>query len=210
MGATEEFLKGAEDDEKPSHEVIMSTYYIGETLVTQDLWQAVMNENPSKNNGNYPVEKVSWNEVMEFIKTLRNITNRNFSLPSEAQWEYAAKGWVKSRGHIYSGSDNLNEVAWCIDNSNNVTHEVAQKQPNELGIYDMSGNVMEWCYDYYCKSFYNLAIRKDPICEKPSLYRVVRGGGYSDSSRICRLSHREIKMPAERSIGLGFRLVLNM
>ena len=138
MGATPEQGSDAYGDQKPAHQVKLSDYYIGETEVTQELWQAVMGSNPSNFKGsNLPVEEVSWND------------GQKFRLPTEAEWEYAARGGAKSRGYKYSGSNNIGDVAWYIDNSGFKTHSVKTKSPNELGLYDMSGNVWEWCQDWY-------------------------------------------------------------
>ena len=146
MGATPEQGSDAWDNEKPSHYVTLSSYYIGETEVTAELWQAVMGINPSNFSGSLrPVECVSWNECQEFVTRLSSLTGENFRLPTEAEWEFAARGGKKSQGYKYSGSNTIGDVAWYSDNSNSETHNVAQKLPNELGLYDMSGNVWEWC-----------------------------------------------------------------
>ena len=144
MGATSEQGEYANDLEKPVHKVTLSDYYIGKTEVTQALWEAVMGNNPSAFKGeNLPVECISWNDCKEFISKLNALTGKTFRMPTEAEWEYAARGGSKSRGYKYSGSGNIDEVAWHKDNSEEKTHEVGTKRPNELGIYDMSGNVGE-------------------------------------------------------------------
>ena len=150
MGATSE-QTGAESDESPTHSVTLSDYYIGETEVTQELWSAVMGSNPSEFPGNMqrPVEMVSWNDSQTFISRLNELTGETFRLPTEAQWEYAARGGNKAQGRLYSGSDAIDDVAWYYDNSGGMTHPVKTKAPNELGIYDMTGNVYEWCSDWY-------------------------------------------------------------
>ena len=152
MGATAE-MKDPWDDEKPTHRVtLINDYYIGKYEVTQALWKAVMGNNPSEFKGdNLPVEQVSWKDCQKFLSKLNRITGKMFRLPTEAEWEYAARGGNKSRGYQYSGSNNLLDVAWYDDNSGRKTHAVGTKQPNELGIYDMSGNVCEWCQDWYGK-----------------------------------------------------------
>jgi formylglycine-generating enzyme required for sulfatase activity len=150
MGATSEQGSDAEEDEKPAHSVTLSSYWIGQTEVTKALWNAVMGTNPSLSKGDeLPVENVSWKDCQKFIKKLNQLTGETFRLPTEAEWEYAARGGNKSKGYKYSGSNDLGTVAWSSNNSLPKTHPVATKQPNELGIYDMSGNVYEWCNDYY-------------------------------------------------------------
>ena len=207
MGATLE-QKNPEDDEKPVHQVTLSSYYIGETEVTQALWQAVMGSNPSYFKGdNRPVEKVSWNDCQTFIEKLNEITHRNFRLPTEAEWEFAAKGGNRSRHTQYSGSDNLDEVAWYYSNSNVKTHPVKSKKANELGIYDMSGNVWEWCQDKYGK--YNSTPQNNPIGPSSGTSRVYRGGSWVNDTRNCRLSGRNVISPDFRIGYLGLRLVLS-
>ena len=149
MGATSEQGNDVSINEKPIHSVTLSDYHIGQTQVTQELWQAVMGSNPSefKGDSQCPVENVSWNDCMEFIAKLNRLTGKNFRLPTEAEWEYAARGGSKSKGYKYSGSNNPDAVAWYDDNSGDKTHPVATKQANESGLYDMSENVWEWCYD---------------------------------------------------------------
>ena len=147
MGATDEQEVAAEDDERPPHQVTLSTYFIGQTEVTQELWEAVMGDNPSRHKGIHkPVHYVSWDQCQRFIEKLRQITGKSFRLPTEAEWEYAARGGNQSMGYKFSGSDKADKVAWF---DRKKPEDVAQKLPNELGIYDMSGNVKEWCLDRY-------------------------------------------------------------
>ena len=150
MGATSEQGSDADNDESPVHSITLSDYYIGETEVTQELWETVMGSNPSNFKGSQkPVEQVSWNDCKQFITKLNQLTGKNFRLPTEAELEYAARGGNKSQGYKYSGNNTIDDVAWYKDNSNSKTHNVKTKSPNELGIYDMSGNVWEWCEDWY-------------------------------------------------------------
>ena len=208
MGATPE-MKDPWDDEKPTHRVTLTNdYYMGKYEVTQALWQAVMGNNPSEfKGGNLPVENVSWNDCQEFISKLNRITGKTFRLPTEAEWEYAAHGGKKSRGYQYSGSNNLSDVAWCTDNSGNKTHTVGTKQPNELGIYDMSGNVWEWCQDRYGK--YSSSSQVNPTGANSGFCRVYRGGSWRGAVRYCRSSYRGGNTPGSRDNFRGVRLVLS-
>ena len=208
MGATPE-MKEPDDDEKPTHQVTLTNdYYIGKYEVTQALWQAVMGNNPSYSKGNnLPVERVSWDNCQKFISKLNRITGKTFRLPTEAEWEYAARGGNKSRGYQYSGSSNLSDVAWYEDNSGNKTHNVGSKQANELGIYDMSGNVHEWCQDWYDK--YSNSSKVNPTGANSGSYRVSRGGGWANSAGLCNSSSRVNETPGNRSGSLGLRLVLS-
>ena len=209
MGATSEQGRDANSHEKPAHRVTLSDYYIGQTEVTQALWKAVMGRNPSNWKGsNLPVEKVSWNDCQQFITKLNQITGRRFRLPTEAEWEYAARGGSKSRGYKYSGSNNLSDVAWYEGNSGSKTHPVAQKNANELGIYDMSGNVYEWCQDWYDCGYYGKSPSTNPCCNNASSsYRVDRGGSWYNSWS-CRVSNRSYETPGSSDYDLGLRLAL--
>ena len=208
MGATAE-MKNTEDSEKPTHRVTLTNdYYIGKYEVTQALWQAVMGDDPSYFKGdNLPVEAVTWDDCQEFIGKLNRITGKTFRLPTEAEWEYAARGGNKSRGYQYSGSNNLSDVAWFMDNSGDETHAVGTKQPNELGIYDMSGNVWEWCQDWY--ETYSSSSQVNPTGANSGSCRVVRGVSWYNNARNCRLSLRGSNTPDFRSSNLGLRLVLS-
>ena len=207
MGATPEQGEDAYGDEKPAHEVTLSDYYIGETVVTQALWKAVMGNNPSRFKGeNLPVEWISWHDCKEFISKLNALTGKNFRMPTEAEWEYAARGGSKSRGYKYSGSNRLGDVAWYEDNSGGKTHEVGYKRPNELGLYDMSGNVWEWCSDWY--GAYSSASQTNPKGPDSGTYRVFRGGCRFNFARYCRCSDRNYNDPDERGNGDGLRLCL--
>ena len=194
------------DNEKPVHQVTLSDdYYIGQTEVTQALWTAVMGSNPSHFKGNnLPVEEVSWNDCQEFIGRLNQITGENFSLPTEAQWEFAARGGNYSKGYKYSGSNDSDAVTW-YENTGNKTHPVGTKQANELGIYDMSGNVWEWCYDWYGP--YSSAAVTDPSGPSSGSDRVNRGGSWGNNATSCRCSYRYHYSPRSANYYLGLRLV---
>lgn len=208
MGATPEQGGDAFDNEKPAHKVTLSSYAIGKYEVTQALWTAVMGSNPSKFKGDeLPVEQVSWNDCQEFIKKLNSLTGNNFRLPTEAEWEFAARGGRKSKGYKYSGSNNLDEVAWYDDNSDDMTHAVGTKRPNELGIYDMSGNVWEWCNDWWQDKYMPSAVT-DPTGPTSGRSRVLRGGSWGSDAGYCRVSGRDRDAPARRNYFLGLRLAL--
>jgi formylglycine-generating enzyme required for sulfatase activity len=207
MGATAEQGSDAYDGEKPAHQVTLSDYYIGQTEVTQALWQAVMGSNPSNWKGNnLPVETVSWNDCQQFITKLNQLTGRKFRLPTEAEWEYAARGGNKSRGYKYAGSNDLGSVAWYVGNSGSKTHPVGQKQANELGIYDMACNVYEWCQDWY--GSYSSGAQTNPMGPSSASLRVNRGGCWFSIARCCRVSYRLNNNPDRRDNFLGLRLAL--
>ncbi len=201
MGATSEQDSDAWDHEKPAHKETVSDFMIGETPVTQELWQAVMGNNPSYFTGDLqrPVEQVSWDDCQEFIRKLNQLTGQNFRLPSEAEWEYAARGGNRSNGYKYAGSNSVGTVAWYYDNSGSTTHKVKTKQPNELGIYDMSGNVCEWCQDKWCGNYNS---------PRNSGYRVLRGGGWAYGARGVRVSDRNFCDPDHGDDTIGLRLAL--
>ena len=207
MGATTEQGSDAENDEKPVHRVTLSGYYIGRCEVTQELWEAVMGSNPSYFKGaQNPVESVSWNDCQNFIKKLNSLTGRTFRLPTEAEWEYAARGGNKSLHYKYSGSGNIGDVAWYSSNSGDKTHAVGTKTANELGIYDMSGNVWEWCSDWY--GGYSAGAQTNPQGPSSGSYRVLRGGSWYDYARNCRVSNRSSYDPSISGSIRGLRLVL--
>ena len=209
MGATSEQGSDAYNNEKPVHSVTLSDYYIGETEVTQELWQAVMGINLSYFSGypQRPVETVSWNDCQTFITKLNELTGKNFRLPTEAEWEYAARGGNKSKGYKYSGSNTIRDVAWYDGNCGSATHDVKTKQANELGIYDMSGNVWEWCQDWY--GIYSSNSQTNPTGPSSGSSRVLRGGSWSGSARRCRVSFRGSHYPGNRINYSGFRLALS-
>ena len=207
MGATSEMIEPF-PNEKPTHQVTLSSYYIGETEVTQALWQAVMGSNPSEFKGdNLPVASVSWDDCQTFISRLNSLTGKRFRLPTEAEWEFAARGGNQSRHTQYSGSRRIDDVAWYEDNSGGKTHPVKTKQPNELGIYDMTGNVWEWCQDWY--DSYSSYAQTDPTSASSGSDRVSRGGSWGDSPRVCRSSYRNCWSPWKLGTNLGLRLVLS-
>ncbi|MDR1810095.1 MAG: formylglycine-generating enzyme family protein [Prevotella sp.] len=202
MGCTSKQRAFYQDDEKPAHRVRLSSYYIGKYEVTQAQWKAVMGNNPSKFKGdNLPVENVSWNDAQEFIRKLNAQTGKNYRLPTEAEWEFAARGGNKSKGYEYSGSNNAYDVAWFYDEQ---SHPVGTKAANELGIYDMSGNVWEWCSDLYGN--YSGTAQSNPAGPASGSSRVPRGGGWYNSARSVRVSNRSGNSPDSRGNNLGFRL----
>lgn len=206
MGATSEQGSDAYDDEKPTHQVTLSSYSIGQTEVTQELWQAVMGSNPSYFKGSRrPVECVSWNDCQDFIRKLNSLTGQNFRLPTEAEWEYVARGG-RSGGTKYAGSNSIGDVAWYDGNSGDQIHDVATKRANSLGIYDMSGNVWEWCQDWYGN--YSSSSQTNPQGPSTGSSRVYRGGSWVDRASYCRVSIRNGRGPDCRYNNLGLRLAL--
>ena len=200
---------GCGENEKPTHSVTLSSYYIGEVEVTQELWKAVMgsNSNPFAYRGdNLPVNDIPYSLLLQFISKLNQLTNQFFRLPTEAEWEYAARGGKKSRGYMYSGSNSIEQVAWYKRNSEYVPQPVKRKAPNELGIYDMSGNVKELCGDWYGEYSYNSQV--NPTGPSSGKYYVCRGGDYRDAEWSCRNSCRNSYDKDERSDLIGFRLVM--
>jgi|GEM_PF-1942052 len=195
-------------DEKPVHSVTLSSFNIGKYEVTQAQWKVVMGNNPSysKDCDQCPVESVSWNEVQDFIRKLNVQTSKKYRLPTEAEWEYAAKGGKRSKGYTYSGSNDLNSVSWCGIYSGLLTHPFGCKQPNELGVYDMSGNVWEWCSDWY-DTYHNYS-ETNPTGAYSGKFILIRGCGWRDDVEYCRIENRSYDLPNDRSSDIGFRLVL--
>ena len=207
MGATTEQGSDAYDNEYPVHSVTLSDYYIGRCEVTQELWEAVMGSNPSYFKGaQNPVESVSWNDCQNFIKKLNSLTGRTFCLPTEAEWEYAARGGNQSSHYKYSGSGNIGDVAWYDDNSGGKTHAVGTQTANELGIYDMSGNVWELCSDWY--GSYSAGAQTNPQGPSSGSRRVLRGGSWCYFAGYCRVSARRSSDPDSSNNSIGLRLVL--
>jgi len=196
-------------DDEAQHKVTLSDFYIGKYTVTQELWEAVMGDNPSKFRGyNLPVETVSWDDCQSFLKRLNQLTGKTYSLPTEAQWEFAARGGTQSKGYVYAGSNTLSNVAWYTDNSGDKTHAVAQKQPNELGLYDMSGNVLEWCHDWYGP--YPSTLQLDPTGPAIGSLHIYRGGSFGHYEDGCRVAFRNntLFLDNDGYDILGFRLAL--
>ena len=219
MGGTSEQGSDAESDESVIRHVTVGDFYIGRYEVTQSQWESVMGTSVSQQRNkvntsyslsgtgpNYPMYYVSWEEANEFCRILSRKTGRNYRLPTEAEWEYAARGGNRSRGYKYSGSNNINEVAWYDHNSGDKTHIVGTKSPNELGIYDMSGNVYEWCQDWY--GSYSSGSQTNPQGPSSGSYRVARGGSWYLDAEDCRSSIRDSSSPVLSVYALGLRLVL--
>lgn len=206
MGATPEQGEYSGNDEKPAHKVMVSPFSIGRYEVTQEEWLAVMGSNPSHFKGDKrPVEQVSWRDCQKFIEKLNALTGRQFRLPTEAEWEYAARGGSVGMGNMYAGGTNADAVGWYNENSDGETHEVGKKRANELGLYDMAGNVWEWCSDHK-QNYANSAEPSDS--QEPSTTRVNRGGSWRSGSRLCRVSFRADDDADERLNTLGFRLAM--
>lgn len=223
MGGTNEQGDDCENNEKPAHEETLSSFYIGRYEVTQKLWEAVLGSNlNSSYNSNCkdcPVEQVSWKDAQVFITKLSLLTGKTFRLPTEIEWEYAARGGNRSKGYKYSGSNNIDEVAWYIENYQNsksgkmgTTHPAGMKKPNELGLYDLSGNVWEWCEDWYTKEYHHngKAVHPEwPFKGTPRFFRrIIRGGSWGGSAKGCRVSYIDYDIENYQDEYGGFRLVL--
>ena len=204
-GGTFQMGSNSESDEKPIHTVTISGFFMDKTEVTQAEYRKVMGKTPSSFSGcdDCPVEKVSWHDANAYAKKVGK------RLPTEAEWEYAARGGNKSKGYAYSGSNDLDAVAWYNNNSGSKTHPVAQKQPNELGLYDMSGNVWEWCSDWYDEGYYSGSPQTDPQGSNSGKSRVLRGGSWYSNDYLCRVAYRNRYYPDLRNYNYGFRLVLS-
>jgi len=207
MGCVIEQGDACNPDETPYFYVKLNDFHIGKYEVTQAQWIEIMHNNPSVFKGdNLPVENVSWEDVQDFIRRLNAKTGKNYRLPTEAEWEYAAEGGILRKGYKYSGSNQIDEVAWYSENSDGKTHPVGSKQPNELGIYDLSGNVWEWCSDWYGK--YSHTKKTNPTGPSMGSGRVSRGGGWYLGEEYCRATSRNSDFPQSKYGNLGFRLVL--
>jgi len=194
-------------NEKPVHKVTISDFAMSQTEVTQALWLAVMGSNPSCFKGDsLPVESVSWDDCNSFIVKLNRLSGKYYRLPTEAEWEYAARGGNKSQGFTYSGANTIDDVAEYRGNNSKNTKAVGSKQPNELGLYDMSGNVWEWCSDWYGP--YKSTHQTNPIGPTDGSCRVYRGGSWCGNASCCQLASRGNSIPDVRDNSIGFRLVL--
>ncbi len=205
MGATKEQKGEANSDEKPAHPVVLNCFYLCKYEVTQELWEAVMGDNPSYFKGkNLPVENVSWDDCQMFIMKLNELTGKKYRLPTEAEWEYAARGGSNSMHYKYSGGNYVEYVSWCYINSKDKTHTVGMMKPNELGLYDMSGNVWEWCQDWY--GTYGKKTAYYPTGPVQAYNKVFRGGGYDNGDTYSRCSYRNGTAPQNKFKNLGLRL----
>ena len=204
-----EFEMGGSEGEEdaPLHKVKLDSFMMGRCVVTNELWNAVMDEK-SAGEMNLPVVNVSWDDCEAFLDQLNKKTGKEFRLPTEAEWEFAARGGMLSDNHLYSGSGEVDKVAWWKKNSELCAHPVAQNQPNELGIYDMSGNVFEWCEDWYDDNYYSNSPVDNPKGPTEGVHRVRRGGSWNSEEGDCRVTKRSHRKNDKRSNGTGFRLVL--
>ncbi len=229
-----EFIMGSPSEEEGrfdnelQHKVRLNTFEIQETVVTQEMWEQVTGKNPYENKeyGSMPITNVSWFDAVEFCNKVSELAglqacyskNENgnilcnwfadgYRLPTEAEWEYAAKGGNISKGYRFSGEDNLDEVGWYYDNSGGIIHRVKGKEPNELGIYDMSGNVWEWCWDWYGSSYYSGGETTDPKGPTTGSRRVLRGGSWSSDAHYCHSAYRNYSYPSYSYTFVGFRVV---
>lgn len=208
------FLMGSDSGkslvyERPVHNVTLSSFYICKYEVTQELWQSVMGTNPSSSKGDKkPVEQVSWDDCQTFISKLNSLTGKSYRLPTEAEWEYAARGGVNSCSYKYSGGHIIDKVSWSNNKYLKYTVEVGKCVPNELGLYDMTGNVWEWCNDWYGN--YSSDAQTNPTGPNYGSKRVCRGGGWATSEDRCRVTYRSYSLePQTHDIEVGLRLVRN-
>ena len=206
MGSTDGY-----PDETPVHSVTLSSFEIGKYEVTQAQWKKVMGNNPSNWTGdNLPVALVSWYKIQTFITKLNEQTGLTYRLPTEAEWEFAARGGNSSKGYIYAGSNTIGDVAWYSSNSGYKIHEVGGKLPNELGIYDMTGNVREWCNDWYSSLYYSSSPSDNPQGASYGSYRVLRGGGWGGGASYCRVATRYYYYQGSSYYSVGFRLARSL
>lgn len=207
MGCTSE-QSDCGDDEKPTHSVSLSAFKMMETEVTQAQWRAVMGNNPSNFLGcdDCPVENIRWDDIQNFLSKLNIKCSKYYRLPTEAEWEYAARG---GQNYKYAGSNNINDVAWYSSNSDSKTHSVKSKRANGYGLYDMTGNVWEWCNDWYEKGYYENSSYNNPQGSISGTYCIIRGSGWGNDSQACRVALRYSYAPDSRNSGIGFRLVIS-
>lgn len=200
---------GGEADEKPAHEVVVDGFAISKYPVTQRQWTVIMGSNPSEFTGcdQCPIDRVSWDDAQKFIAILNKLTGKYYSLPTEAEWEYAAKGGLEGKGFRYSGSDDIDQVGWYTGNSNRRPHVVGEKAPNELGLYDMTGNMWEWCQDWYAKFYYELNEKYSPTGPSSGAGRVRRGGSWFTQAINCRVTTRNNVQQDYKDDSGTFRLV---
>lgn len=197
--------------EKPEHEVTVSSFAISKFEVKQQWFQTLADENPSKRKSPaHPVEQVSWDDAQKFIRMLNLFSGKNYRLPTEAEWEFAARGGIKSAGFKFSGSNNISEVAWHFGNSGLKPGIGGKKMPNELGLFDMSGNVYEWCNDWFGEHYYKNSPQNDPQGPATGMRRVYRGGGWGDNTQRCQSTCRNSWFPENRADYFGFRLALDL
>lgn len=195
-------------NEKPAHTVSLDNFWLGQHEVTQGQWAKVMGSNPShfRRGNTYPVENVSWDHVQEFIRKLNGMSDVKYRLPTESEWEYAARSGGKQE--LYSGGSDLDTLAWSSINSEHSTHPVGRKAPNSLGLYDMSGNVGEWVQDIFDSKAYSTHKRNNPIHTAFGLHRVLRGGSWLSTKNMLRSTSRDYAAPSYANTGSGFRIVL--
>lgn len=204
-----ELEEGEMDQDANRHRVTIDPFFISRYEVTQELWTTVLDYNPAQfKDPQNPIENVSWEEVQQFIQKLNNITGMNFRLPTEAEWEFAAKGGTFSLGYRFAGSDFPKAVAWVDENSKFTTHNVAMKRPNELGIYDMSGNVAEWCQDFYQHDYYIISPEHNPKGPQVGNNHVNRGGSWVMDQKYAKTYSRNLASPKMKSQAIGFRLAM--
>jgi sulfatase modifying factor 1 len=201
-----------DSDTKPAHKVAVNGFLISKYDVTQSLWETVMGRNPSKfkNCPECPVEMVSWSDAQDFLSRLNKLTGKHYRLPSEAEWEYAARGGNKSKGYTFSGSNEIDSVGWCESNSGNKPHPVGQRNANELGLYDMSGNILQWCSDWYDPEYYKSSPVQNPQGPNLGKTKVLKGGAYNVYISYCRVTIRPNISPEKRYPNTGLRLVRDL
>jgi formylglycine-generating enzyme required for sulfatase activity len=206
------FTMGSDNEKKdarPAHEVKLDDFYIGKFEFTQQQWETVLGNNPSEIEcAKCPVNDMSWDQIQDFISNLIDLTGKKFRLPTEAEWEYAAQGGKQTKAFLYSGSNNIEEVAWIKSNGNDQQHKVGLLKSNELGLYDMNGNVWELCEDWYDKKFYRISPAKNPVNTEKAKYRVSRGASWMSGENYCLRWYRNIDHWHHKRGNGGFRLVM--